>query len=239
MHLIDHLFIVLLFFVQPVYGWLSFRKLVAAARAGEHIDRLALYRETTWIEWLALLVLFASWAWLARDFSQLGLSVPGGAAFWWLLLACCGALALLAVSVNRMRTLDADERQRYARQIGDIGLFLPINRRELRRFYGVSITAGIVEEIIFRGFVLWYLGTFMPVWAAIVLSSLAFGLAHSYQGIQGIGRTAAVGAGLGMLYVVSGSIWLPIAVHALFDMIQGAQARELLRDRDLPTPETV
>ncbi len=237
MHLIDHLFIVLLFIVQPAYGWLSFRRLVAAAKAGETIDRLALYRETSLLEWCALAVLIASWLLLSRDFAGLGLSVPTGAGFWWCLPVCAGVLVALAFSVRGMRNLDREQRQRYTSQFGDIGFFLPASRRELHGFYGVSLTAGVVEEIVFRGFVLWYLTAFMPVWAAILVSSIAFGLAHSYQGIQGIGRTAGAGAVLAVLFVVSGSIWLPIAVHALFDMIQGAQARELLQDRDLPTPE--
>ena len=71
----------------------------------------------------------------------------------------------------------------------------------------LSITAGVVEEIVYRGFVLWYLANFMPLWAALLLSSVFFGLGHSYQGKSGALRTGLVGLVFAILYVMSGSIW--------------------------------
>ncbi len=237
MQLIDHLFIVLLFLVQPVYGRFAYQRAVAAAKAGEPLVRIRLYRETAAIEWIALVVLLATWWLLSRDFSALGLSAPQGSGFWWSLLATGVVLGVMIHSARGIRQISEDQRQRYVGQIGDIGLFLPSTARELRGFLGLSLTAGVVEEIVFRGFVLWYLATFMPLWAAILLSSLAFGLAHSYQGLQGMWRTAAVGAVMALLFVASGSIWLPIVAHALFDVIQGMQSKELLRDRESAMPE--
>ncbi len=232
MQLIDHLFIVLLFLIQPVYGWFAFRRVVADAQVGEPVDRLRLYRETAAIEWIALAALLGSWWLLSRDVAALGLVAPGGSGFWWSLLATSLVIAVMLYSARGIRSISEEQRQRYVGQFGDIGLFLPVTRSELRGFYGLSFTAGVVEEVVFRGFVLWYLTAFMPMWAAVLLSSVAFGLGHSYQGPQGIWRTAAVGAALAVLFIACGSIWLPIIAHILFDMIQGAQAHEILRGRD-------
>ena len=69
----------------------------------------------------------------------------------------------------------------------------------------------------------------MPLWAALVLSSVFFGLGHSYQGKSGAVRTGLVGLVFAILYVVSGSIWLPIIGHAVFDILQGKMILELLR----------
>lgn len=96
----------------------------------------------------------------------------------------------------------------------------------------MSITAGIVEEIVYRGFVLWYLAQVMPLWIAVVVSSVAFGLAHSYQGATGALRTGLIGLAFGTYFVVTGSIWLPIVAHALLDLLQGAAIHELLRKED-------
>ena len=41
--------------------------------------------------------------------------------------------------------------------------FLPRDDRELRAFVGLSATAGIVEEIIYRGFLIWCLALLMPL----------------------------------------------------------------------------
>ena len=111
-------------------------------------------------------------------------------------------------------------------------MFLPHTNRELRSFYGVSITAGIVEEIVYRGFVLWYLALVMPLWAAVVVSSVAFGLGHSYQGTSGVARVTAVGLAFGVFYVFTGSIWLPILAHAIVDVLQGAAISEVLRENE-------
>jgi hypothetical protein len=42
-----------------------------------------------------------------------------------------------------------------------------------------------VGEIIYRGFVTWYLGSFMPLWAAVIVSPVFFGLGHRYPGRAG------------------------------------------------------
>ena len=107
--------------------------------------------------------------------------------------------------------------------------FLPRTRRHLSHFAGLSVTAGIVEEIVYRGFMIWLLGNFVPLWAAVIISSVFFGLGHSYQGLEGALRTGAAGLVFAVLYVVSGSIWLPIIGHALIDILQGRLVFELLR----------
>ena len=68
------------------------------------------------------------------------------------------------------------------------------NGNELARFYGLSITAGIVEEVLWRGFLIWYLSQFMPVWGAALISTIGFGLAHAYQGLRQVPQITIVGA---------------------------------------------
>lgn len=125
--------------------------------------------------------------------------------------------------------MSAQERAEQVDSLGKLVHFMPRPGREYRYFFGLSMTAGVVEEIIYRGFLLWYLAQFMPTWAAVLLSSVAFGLSHSYQGLSGGIRTGLVGLGFAVLYVISGSIWLPIIGHALLDILQGAMVVELFR----------
>jgi membrane protease YdiL (CAAX protease family) len=70
----------------------------------------------------------------------------------------------------------------------------------------------------------------MPLWGAVIVSSLIFGLGHEYQGVAGIMRTGLVGLLFAVLYVSSGSIWIPIIGHVLFDILQGKTILELFRD---------
>jgi membrane protease YdiL (CAAX protease family) len=77
----------------------------------------------------------------------------------------------------------------------------------------------------------------MPTWAVIVVSSLAFGLGHSYQGAGGVARVTLIGLAFGAFYVFTGTIWLPMLAHAVLDIVQGASILEILRKVDDPDAE--
>ena len=68
--------------------------------------------------------------------------------------------------------------------------------------------------------------------------SVAFGLGHSYQGAGGAVKTGLVGLAFGVLYVATGSIWVPIVAHIVLDVLQGAAIHEILRkDNDQLEPQ--
>ena len=98
---------------------------------------------------------------------------------------------------------------------------VPRNRREFRMWIGLSFTAGICEEILYRGYFLWYLMTWLPATVAVAISSVVFGLAHLYLGRGGVIRAAVTGALLGAAFVLTGSLWVPIALHIMVDVASG------------------
>ena len=234
MTIFDHFLILMLFLVQPIHGWLSFRRLLKKIAAGEPADRPKLYRETQVVEWVFLAILLAVFFGLSRDLSTLGFVSAGGTGFWiCAALLAVGSIAMI-LSTKSSRQLSQSERDKQRASFGDLGHFMPQDDRDLASFYRISVTAGIVEEIVFRGFVLWYLSFFMPLWPAVLVSAVVFGLGHSYQGIGGMIRVALIGLAFGALFVFSGSIWLPIVAHILVDVLQGRQLREIYRDVDEP-----
>lgn len=231
MYFVDHIFVLLLFVVQPVYGYFEARRYAAWARAGRSLDRVRFYRQTMWVEWAFLAALGAAWFTLGRRIEDLGFVSPGGWGFW---IGLALVIVLVGVLLHSWRSTrrasDADKAEQTG-HLGKIVQFIPQSSRELRSFTGVSITAGIVEEIVYRGFLLWYFAQFMPLWAAVIVSSVAFGLGHSYQGPNGATRAGLVGLAFAILYIGTGSIWLPIVAHALLDILQGAALYELFRKR--------
>jgi membrane protease YdiL (CAAX protease family) len=126
-------------------------------------------------------------------------------------------VATLAISGLRLRRVAGNIRKR----VQNLAALLPNLHAERRWFVAVSLGAGIYEEIVFRGFLLYYLGLCFPhanVTGRVLLKSLFFGLSHLYQGWKG-----AVGAGiLGLLfagmYLMIGSLVMPMAVHAAIDL---------------------
>lgn len=99
---------------------------------------------------------------------------------------------------------------------------LPRTAHERRLFAGLSVVAGFGEEVVFRGFLLAVLAPALgDPWTALLLSSLAFGVLHVYQGAFGIVRTASLGGLLGVSVLVDGSLWPAVVVHVVVDLVGG------------------
>lgn len=87
------------------------------------------------------------------------------------------------------------------------------------------IIAALGEELVWRGYVLNrfadLLGRRRLGWVlAIVLGSVVFGLAHSYQDITGVIENSLDGALLALLYVASGrQLLAPIVAHGITDTV--------------------
>ncbi|HUO12990.1 MAG TPA: CPBP family intramembrane glutamic endopeptidase [Caulobacteraceae bacterium] len=105
-------------------------------------------------------------------------------------------------------------------QLGDIGPLMPRNGAETLWTLLLSINAGVGEELCYR-LVLPLLFALAFGHAAIgfALAVAAFGLAHLYQGWVGIVATGFVGALFAGLYLWSGSLAVPIALHVILDLV--------------------
>ncbi len=229
MNLLDHAFFIAVAVVLPVVGFISFRRLLRRAAAGEAVNPMDLYRTTALAQWAVFVVLLIMWMMLGRPLSALGFTLDVDARL-------LGGVALTGIAIalllRQLKTLyDATETELAAldRQLGDLKIIFPRTRNELAGFYGVSITAGIVEETIWRGFLFWYFGQLMPLWAAATLSAIGFGLAHAYQGMQAVARIMLAGSIFVVLYLLTGSLWLSMLLHALVDMLQGRAVFDALR----------
>ena len=99
----------------------------------------------------------------------------------------------------------------------------------------VSITAGVCEEILYRGLLLATLVSLVGTWPAVAITSLIFGLGHAYQGISGIAKTGLVGLVLAWFTVSSGSLYIAIVLHAIIDLTSGRLMGKALRTPPLQT----
>lgn len=103
--------------------------------------------------------------------------------------------------------------------VGDIRALLPRNRAELPYGAALAVTAGIVEELLFRlalPALLFGITGSAPV--AFLGAAIAFGLLHIYQGPLGMLFAFVLGLVFTAFYVLSGSILVPIVLHALIDL---------------------
>jgi len=126
-----------------------------------------------------------------------------------------GAVLALIVPVLLLRRANPDD----VPKLGDIGALLPRTRGELPYGFGLALSAGIFEELMFR---LAMPALLFGIWAdgplAFVLATALFGLLHIYQKWTGVLTATVLGVVFAYLYLVSGTILLPIALHLLIDL---------------------
>jgi membrane protease YdiL (CAAX protease family) len=138
-------------------------------------------------------------------------------------LGFCGiAMAyLLYQTISLLTSPKAREKAREQIKDGEgAGMMIPRTRKEKRLFTFLSLSAGICEEIIYRGFLVFLVQSIfpgLPVWLMVFIPSAIFGIGHFYQGWKGILTTGAMGAVFMCVFLVTDSLFLCMALHFLMD----------------------
>ncbi len=89
----------------------------------------------------------------------------------------------------------------------------------------VWLTSAFPEEVIWRGFLMTRIakltgGTRMAWGAALVLTSVHFGMIHFYQGVSGMVATGVMGFIYGAGYLVfRRNLWVTVVAHALTHVV--------------------
>ncbi len=238
MSLLDHLVLLLMAVLLPVNQYLG-RAQLRRMLYYNTSQRIALYRQIAVAQWGALGVFLALWLFQGRPLGGLGFVLRFDAGFWAGLVLAATGLAVLQAYYRRQRA--DDTRRRKAREAADrLAPFLPRTPEAMPAFNALAVSAGICEEVLYRGFFLWYasriFGTDLRALViSVVVTSLVFALGHVYQGTRGIVMVFLTGIVHGAIYAISGSLWIPIALHAGIDLLGGRAARELHPEGD-PTP---
>lgn len=205
------LFLVTLLVALPLAAVAQERGLATLTARGVTLDRRAIYASAVVTH---LLLLAGSWlAWTsaradlfpAHDITLRDIAIGGGAL----------GVTLLTL-LDRFAPRKPAHRERLL-------LIAPRTAGERLAFAGVAVSAGVAEEIAYRGvlflLIAHYLGGW---WLPALLAAGAFGVAHLFQGW----RSAALAGAIGLLAQVvtgaTGTLWVAIVVHILHDIIAGA-----------------
>lgn len=103
---------------------------------------------------------------------------------------------------------------------GEIGLLIPTDPFGKLVWVVVSFTAGFCEEIAFRGYVMTrirLLGRCKNWVIPIIVSAVAFGICHAYQGLPGFIVITVYGVLFSLLYIRTGRLWPCIIAHFFQD----------------------
>lgn len=122
-----------------------------------------------------------------------------------------------AMGLNRPGTIDQGKKV--------IMAVAPKTNQELALFIFLSMTAGVVEEIVFRGFLQTQFGRlFRNVWFGMFVSAALFGLSHAYEGKPRMFLIFILGLLFGTVTILRKSLRTGMIAHALFDGFVGAAA---------------
>lgn len=216
-----------LLFVEPWFG----RRIYASLARRRDTEPRALVGYFTFV--LAFWWVFAALALAAlllspgMDASDLGVAAPESPVSTAVVIVVIAAISV--VSGRKMRALA--EGGRNVPGLASIQAMLPRTAQERRLAIAVAVTDGVCAELVYRGLLIAFgVGVLdLNLYVAAALSALVYAGAGFYQGRSGVIAFGCVGAVFAGLYVTTGSLVLPIAVHIALSV----------RDLTLPVPEPI
>jgi membrane protease YdiL (CAAX protease family) len=220
--IIQHLLALFLIVVAPVWDHFATQHLKGST---ESRVKIAYYRAMLIVGWMATVIALVTVGWRAILTFDVGATNP-----WWLLQrggartfvagVLIGLLLMIALSALQARRSSAI-REKMEKAFLRLSFILPLTGEERIWWIFVSLTAGICEEILYRGFLIHYFLAapfHVGVLVAVIASSVIFGAAHLYQGVAGVISTAILGLLFSAIFLTTGTLAVPMILHALIDL---------------------
>jgi membrane protease YdiL (CAAX protease family) len=136
--------------------------------------------------------------------------------FWFVSAAILVALAYALGQADTRQINEMKER---------LGGLIPQSGQEVAVWVSLSIIAGFVEEIIFRGYLQQQIGILAGnAYAGLIVSALIFGAGHGYEGTRNMIRIFVFGALFGILAIWRKSLRPGMIAHAWQDALAGVGA---------------
>lgn len=219
--LLDAVLLAVILLGLPAEAFLSLKKTRTELAENHPGVRVKHYTHTILILCGLTVPILILWAVNDRSWGLLGFQVQYG----WIALAGWGLMALVAgfflyqyFAVSGSETAKQQYRDGLANKplITD---FMPHTEDERRVFNLLGVTAGVAEEIIFRGFLIWALAVYLPLWMAALAALLVFTVLHLYQGVDQLPTIFLMGGLVTIIFLMSGSLWPVILLHIFVDVI--------------------
>jgi membrane protease YdiL (CAAX protease family) len=163
---------------------------------------------------VCLLVLLC-YAWLhgARSTASLGLDIPltnGGAIGLAIAIALLVGLVVVATIAKRKHMGRNDDKGtgRFSKN-----QLLPRTRHELSLFLAFALLAGCGWELLYRGFLIWFLVPYVGTVVAVCIAALAYGAAHGYKNRKQFLASVISAFAFAVAFVLTGSLWWLMLIH--------------------------
>jgi uncharacterized protein len=219
---VQHVLAFVLIFVGPVWDHFEIRKL---KRSTDPRRKIKFYWLVMALTWTLSLVACAAVGWqgifrIQVDPRQNAWLPSGNFAHSFMTGLFVAFVAGLLVPVILMRK-SVRTAASIEKALKPLGFLLPSTLEQRWWWVAICATAGIGEEILYRGFLIQYFRhdpLHLNLIAAVALACVIFGIAHMYQGLKGVFGTAFLGVVFSAVFVVTGNLLAPMILHFLIDI---------------------
>jgi uncharacterized protein len=231
--LTDHILIFLYGIVIPFFSGVKSRENFEEINFTENI-RKRFYLANSLFLGLAAGVIIITWWIYKRPFAAMGFKSPvAGIQYNWAIAISIllGVLYIADLVWSVRKAIKNPETQ--AEQDASTP-FLPHHIREIPAYLVMCVAAGVFEEIMYRGYMVTYFlpqynqSSGWPILAAIAPAFL-FSLAHYYQGWLAMMKIFLLSMLLGLIFILSESLYIVMGIHFAIDLIGGLLAMRYLR----------
>ena len=152
-----------------------------------------------------------------ESYTALGWQIPNqlADAIWGILWG----LAIAIIYIIATRWIMAQSGGRYYTPVV-VRVIVPRSRQQLLAVAWAMVNVVLLEELLFRTLLLGGFAPLLPTWLLLVMGGLIFGLMHSPQGWWGMGAIAIGGGFLGLMFVTTQSLLMPVVAHYVINMAQ-------------------
>lgn len=229
----DHLFFLIVGLCLPISNFFRAREGFGDMQF-DTATRIQIYYSNGLVLWLGAFIALGLWWMQDRSFILLGLQVPELNRI--TIGLSLGFILWYGFDLFR-ETQFAERRKKTIARWHQYTPFMPTNKEELSHFNFLAVSAGIGEEIVFRGFFIIYLtSVFYNVPQgenlAVIIPALIFAVGHSYQGIRAVFKIFFLAILFGYLFLFSNSLWIVILLHIFLDMVSGWVTMKLVTNED-------
>jgi len=199
-------------------------------------ERIRLYASTILFQWT--LAAIVAWRAFARGLTLPQLGLAGGRPASIFLLTLIGATLIALTHWMNLRRMAGSNHPAAEKLRAMAERLFPHSATETLLFIMLALTAGVCEEFIFRGFAIAALfGAGLSSWAAVIVSSLMFGVAHLYQGKGGSVGTGILGVLFASVRIAYHSIFPVIIWHAVLDVVAGIAGARYFGEQPVLEPK--
>jgi uncharacterized protein len=219
----DHLYFIVIAIVVPILSIYAAKTISADEEEGAEVSlgpKNDIYFKNGLLLWIGALLVTASWKVNGRDYLQLGLQAPVINK-----IVLLNVILLIVIYIGDT-VYNIFEYKKSEVLDPKMSAILPVNWKEYLQFSFLAISAGVCEEVIYRGFLTNYLTFSLPydglnIPLAILIPACIFAVSHIYQGWFNVVKIFSISILFGNIFVYSKSLLIVIIIHILVDLFSG------------------